>query len=128
MRGKGINYDTGFYPGGVSTREHFDPALVGREMRVIADDLHCPAVRISGGDPGRLSVAGELAAAAGLEVWFAPFPCELGTGEHGLAVRGLRRPRRASAPLRSSGHAGLQLRALAVRRGVPARWHGLRAD
>lgn len=61
MRGKGINYDTGFYPGGVSTREHFDPALMGREMRVIADDLHCTAVRISGGDPGRLSVAGELA-------------------------------------------------------------------
>jgi hypothetical protein len=29
MRGQGINYDTGFYPGGVSTREHFDPALVG---------------------------------------------------------------------------------------------------
>ena len=53
MRGKGINYDTGFYPGGVSTREHFDPALAGREMRVIADDLHCTAVRISGGDPGR---------------------------------------------------------------------------
>jgi hypothetical protein len=84
MRGKGINYDTGFYPGGVSTREHFDPALVGREMRVIADDLHCTAVRISGGDPGRLSVAGELAAAAGLEVWFAPFPCELDTGEMAL--------------------------------------------
>ena len=36
MRGQGINYDTGFYPGGVSTREHFDPVLVGREMRVIA--------------------------------------------------------------------------------------------
>jgi hypothetical protein len=49
MRGKGINYDTGF-------------------------------------DPGRLSVAGELAAAAGLEVWFAPFPCELGTGDMALLV------------------------------------------
>ncbi len=81
MRGKGINYDTGFYPGGVSSREQFDPAVVRREMRVIADELHCTAVRISGGDPGRLSVAGELAAAAGLEVWFAPFPCELGTEE-----------------------------------------------
>jgi hypothetical protein len=81
MRSKGINYDTGFRPGGVSSREHFDPALVRREMRVIADDLHCTAVRISGGDPGRLSVAGELAASAGLDVWFAPFPCELTTEE-----------------------------------------------
>ena len=129
MRGKGINYDTGFYPGGVSSREHFDPALVGREMRVIADDLHCTAVRISGGDPGRLSVAGSTAAAAGLEVWFAPFPCELTTGGPGPAVRGLRGPRRAAAPLRGSVSSlvcGCEL--IAVRRGVPARWHGLRAD
>jgi hypothetical protein len=81
MRGKGINYDTGFSPGGVSSREQFDASIVRREMQVIADDLHCSAVRISGGDPARLSVAGELAAAAGLEVWFAPFPCELVAGD-----------------------------------------------
>lgn len=81
MRGKGINYDTGFYPGGVSSREQFDAGIVRREMQVIADDLHCTAVRVSGGDPARLSVAGELAAAAGLEVWFAPFPCELTAAE-----------------------------------------------
>ena len=41
-----------------------------REMSVIARELRCTAVRISGGDPGRLSTAGELAAAEGLEVWF----------------------------------------------------------
>ena len=81
MRGKGINYDTGFYPGGVSSREQFDAGIVRREMQVIADDLHCTAVRVAGGDPARLSVAGELAAAAGLEVWFAPFPCELTAAE-----------------------------------------------
>ena len=81
MRGKGINYDTGFYPGGVSSREQFDADIVRREMQVIADDLHCTAVRVSGGDPVRLSVAGEFAAAAGLEVWFAPFPCELAAAE-----------------------------------------------
>src|SRR2546423_11130295 len=77
MRGKGINYDTGFSPGGHNSREHFDAGIVRREMGVIARELHCTAVRISGGDPGRLSTAGELAAAEGLEVWFAPFPCEL---------------------------------------------------
>jgi hypothetical protein len=77
MRGKGINYDTGFSPGGRISREEFDADVVRREMQVIASELHCTAVRISGGEPERLSLAGELAAAAGLEVWFSPFPCEL---------------------------------------------------
>ncbi|MGH3601815.1 MAG: hypothetical protein ACRDRO_19705 [Pseudonocardiaceae bacterium] len=52
LRGKGINHDTGFSPAGHT-----------------------------GGDPGRLSVAGERAAATGLEVWFAPFPCDLSTAQ-----------------------------------------------
>ena len=77
MRGKGINYDTGFSPAGRSSRENFDADVVRGEMRVIARELHCTAVRISGGEPARLSTAAELAAAEGLEVWFAPFPCEL---------------------------------------------------
>jgi hypothetical protein len=42
MRGKGINYDTGFCPGGESSREQFDAGVVRGEMRVIARDLHCP--------------------------------------------------------------------------------------
>jgi hypothetical protein len=81
MRGKGINYDTGFSPGGKNSRETFDADVVRRELRIIADDLHCTAVRISGGDPARLTVAGEHAAAAGLQVWFAPFPCDLTAAE-----------------------------------------------
>ena len=62
-------------------RETFEPAQVEREMRVIADDLHCDAVRISGGDPERISVAARYAIAAGLEVWFSPFPCDMGVEE-----------------------------------------------
>src|SRR5215831_15144514 len=81
MRGKGINYDTGFSPWGQSSREHFDADVVRSEMRVIARELHCTAVRISGAEPARLSTAAELAAAEGLEVWFAPFPCELTTDQ-----------------------------------------------
>jgi len=81
MRGKGINYDTGFSPAGQSSREHFDADVVRGEMRVIARELRCTAVRISGGEPARLSIAAELAAAEGLEVWFAPFPCELTTDQ-----------------------------------------------
>lgn len=73
MRGRGITYDTGFLSAGTSTREPFDPEIVAREMRVIRDDLHCNAVRITGGDPARLEVAAAHAAEVGLEVWFSPF-------------------------------------------------------
>lgn len=77
MRGKGINYDTGFLNAGTSTHEPFDPEMVRREMRVIHDDLHCTAVRITGGDPERLEIAASYAAEAGLEVWFCPFTNDL---------------------------------------------------
>ena len=77
MRGKGINYDTGFTPFGDSSRKSFDPEVVRQELQVIAEELHCNAVRISGGDPDRLMTAAEHAAAAGLEVWFSPFPVDM---------------------------------------------------
>ena len=73
MRGKGINFDTGFISAGTTTREPFDPEVVRREMRVIRDDLHCTAVRITGGEPERLEIAAKYAAHTGLEVWFCPF-------------------------------------------------------
>ncbi|REK87622.1 hypothetical protein DY245_25790 [Streptomyces inhibens] len=77
MRGKGIHYDTGTSPNGQSSRPSFDPRVVEQEMRIIAEDLHCSAVRITGGDPDRLTTAAIHAAAAGLEVWYSPFPCEM---------------------------------------------------
>jgi hypothetical protein len=43
-------------------------------MRVIRDDLHCTAVRITGGDPDRLELAATYAFETGLEVWFARSP------------------------------------------------------
>src|SRR5947209_7413063 len=61
MRGKGINYDTGFINKGVSSREPFDLAVVTRELHIIRDDLHCNAVRVTGGDPARLEIAGGIA-------------------------------------------------------------------
>jgi hypothetical protein len=85
MRGKGICYDTGFFNRGVSTHEPFDPEVVGRELRIIAGDLHCNAVRITGGDPERLRIAATHAAAAGLEVWLSPFTTDL-TGEELLEL------------------------------------------
>jgi hypothetical protein len=73
MRGKGINYDTGFLNGGTSTHEPFDAEQVRQDMRVVHDDLHCTAVRITGGDAERLKLAATAAADAGLEVWLCPF-------------------------------------------------------
>jgi hypothetical protein len=85
MRFKGINYDTGFISAGTTTREPFDPEVVRREMEIIHDDLHCDAVRITGGYPERLEIAAALAAEAGLEVWFCPFTNNL-TSEEFIAL------------------------------------------
>jgi hypothetical protein len=73
MRVKGINYDTGFLSAGTSTHEPFEPDVVRCEMRIIRSDLHCTAVRITGGNPDRLEIAALHAADAGLQVWFCPF-------------------------------------------------------
>ena len=56
MRGKGINYDTGFINMGHSSRETFDLDVVRREIRIIRDDLHCNTIRVTGGDPAFLSI------------------------------------------------------------------------
>jgi hypothetical protein len=78
MRWKGINYDTGVVSiGDLLSRASLDPLQVRREMEVIARDLHCNAVRISGGDPARIALAAEEALAQGLTVWFAPFPTNM---------------------------------------------------
>jgi hypothetical protein len=81
MRGKGITYDTGFISAGSSTHEPFDSEIVRREMRIIHDDLHCNAVRITGGYPERLEIAARHAADAALEVWFCPFTNNLANEE-----------------------------------------------
>lgn len=78
MQLRGINYDTGFGGAvGGRSRRGFEPAVVRRELEIIATDLHCTAVRISGDDPDRLAVAAHAAVDAGLRVWFSPFPMDL---------------------------------------------------
>lgn len=74
-------YDTGFRFHGESSREHFDPEQVRRELTIIRDDLHCNAVHLVGADPERLEVAARAAAGLGLEIWFSPYPLELTAGE-----------------------------------------------
>ena len=57
MHRKGINYDTGFAPiGDGLSRETFEPAQVRREIEIIARDVHCNAVRISGRDADRIAL------------------------------------------------------------------------
>ena len=77
---KGINYDTGFEPYGPdnSSRKTFDPVQVRQEMQIIAGELGCTHIRITGADPCRLFTAASEAVRAGLSVWFSPFPCNLG--------------------------------------------------
>jgi hypothetical protein len=77
MRIKGITYDTGFINSGVTTKEKFETDIVKREMHIIKNDLHCNAIRITGGDVDRLETAAKLAADEGLEVWYCPFTCGL---------------------------------------------------
>lgn len=73
MRVFGMNYDTGFVSAGSTTHEPWDPQTVRHDLRVIRDELHCDAVRITGGVQDRLELAARLAAEAGLEVWYCPF-------------------------------------------------------
>ena len=81
MRGKSISYDTGFIHKGTSSRPTLDPQLVKRELEIIRDDLHCNAIRVTGSDPERLDLVANIAGAAGLEVWFSPFTCNLSEEE-----------------------------------------------
>ena len=89
MRGKGICYDTGFFNRGVSTHEPFDPEVVARELRVIRDDLHCTAVRITGGDLDRLERLGVDVVVALLDDVAKPFGDEK-RGRLTLQIVGLR--------------------------------------
>jgi hypothetical protein len=77
VRGYGVNYDTGLVVEGHSTRSRFDGEVARRELEIIASDLHATAVRVSGDDPERLSVAAGDALDSGLELWFSPVPYDL---------------------------------------------------
>lgn len=81
MRGNGICYDTGFLNAGNTTHEPWDSNRVANDLRTIREDLHCTAVRITGGDVDRLKLAATHAANAGLEVWLCPFTYNLTNDE-----------------------------------------------
>ncbi|MFF2519342.1 hypothetical protein [Streptomyces sp. NPDC058086] len=65
LRGKGMHHNTGTFPNGDTSHPVFEPRDAERDMRVVAKDPHCTAVR----------------GIRGLEVRFSPFPCELTNAE-----------------------------------------------
>jgi hypothetical protein len=71
MRIKGVNYDVGTVMG-VNWRPDYDPEVVDRELAIIANDLRCNAVGISGKDIGRVLLTAEAAITHGLEAWLNP--------------------------------------------------------
>ncbi|TMI71196.1 MAG: abortive infection protein [Bacteroidetes bacterium] len=75
MKLRGINYDTGTTTttGGI-TRESFDLVIVEKEIKIIKEELHCNAIRISGIFIDRVTRASEMALKLGLTVCFSPFP------------------------------------------------------
>src|SRR5262245_28780579 len=74
MRLRGIHYDVGIdsLAGGL-TRPELAAGEVTRDLELIAGGLHANAIRLSGRDPQRLAIVGEVAAARALEVWLSPF-------------------------------------------------------
>ncbi|WDZ86099.1 hypothetical protein [Micromonospora cathayae] len=82
LRGRGITYDTGFLSGGATSGPPvFDADAVRRDLRTIRTELHCTAVRVTGGDQDRLELAATIAAEEGLEVWYSPFTTDLDRDE-----------------------------------------------
>ena len=70
---RGINYDVGnFFREGKLSRPDFDKSIIKKEIEIIKQELHCDAIRISGYDIDRLSIAAEFALKEGLHVWFSP--------------------------------------------------------
>jgi hypothetical protein len=69
----GISYDVGtFLSPDRPSRPDFDRATARDELRAIAHDLRCDAVRIIGDDLDRLWVATEIALDEGLAVYLSP--------------------------------------------------------
>jgi hypothetical protein len=70
---RGINYDIGTsFRKGELSRPDFDEEIIKKEIRIIKNELHCDAIKITGHDIQRLSKATEFALEQGLQVWLTP--------------------------------------------------------
>jgi hypothetical protein len=78
LKYRGVVYDVGLRFVDVLSVEPFNPALVKHDMRVIAKELHCNAVRIEGEPIDRLVTATREAHSHGLTVFFNPWKMNVG--------------------------------------------------
>src|SRR5262245_13473700 len=73
-----MNYDTGAEMlRGRMSRPHFDAETARDELAAIAGELRCDAVRISGQDTDRLTLATRIAHELGMAVYFSPLRADL---------------------------------------------------
>ncbi len=102
MRRHGIHYDIGTEMiGGGTTRPALPPEVMEREIGDIATGLHANAIRITGGDPGRIALAGGIAARHGLEAWLSPM---LPNADASTTFTAIEATADAAKTLRREGH------------------------
>ena len=71
MRLKGVTYDAGTNMT-FNWRPNFDLQTVRRELRIIRDDIHCNAIRITGSDLKKTVASAQASLELGLNVWLSP--------------------------------------------------------
>lgn len=100
---RGIGYDAGvLYEKGFESNPFFTEQRARRDFRAIREELGCDAVLIMASDTDRLTVAAEIAAEQGLEVWLQPRPFD--RPRHDL-VEAVRAAAGTAARMRESGAA-----------------------
>lgn len=102
---KGINYDVGTeYLPGRPSRTLWTETDIVRDMRVIAEELHCNSVNLYGSDIARLVEGAEVALRQGLATSIQP---RLIDGDRGQMVAFLERGAREAERLRRHGEVTL---------------------
>lgn len=72
MRVKGISYDIGIVFGEYQASLGMDEATVRKEMKIIRDDLHMNAIRLSGTGIDDMITGARICLEEGLDVWLSP--------------------------------------------------------
>ncbi len=103
MHLRGIHYDVGTETlDGSLTRPILTDAEIERDIDDIAGGLRASAIRITGGEVGRLASAGEIAARRGLEVWLSPM---IPNADAATTLARVAETAQVAEELRRNGHA-----------------------
>ena len=103
MHLRGIHYDVGTETlDGSLTRPILTDEEIERDIGDIAAGLHGNAIRITGGEIGRLASAGEVAVRRGLEVWLSPM---VPNADNATTLARVAETAQVAEELRGRGHA-----------------------